>query len=81
MPPFLGPLYLLKESENVFHFFLLSLYQNKSMSKRIAADDLLFAGTSLSESIEIIFKDHLISNIIITHSITTAMSVDIPVTL
>lgn len=37
----------------------------------------MFARTSLSESVEVIFKDHLISNIsiIITRSITTAMSV------
>lgn len=62
-----------------FFFKLLSLWKNKGMSKRMFAGDL-FAGTSLSKSIEIIFKDQLISNNI-THSITTAMSVDISVAL
>lgn len=58
-----------------FFCFLYSSHLNKGTSKRTSADDLLFAGTSLSKSIEIIFKDHLISSII-THSIATAMSVD-----
>lgn len=69
-----------REWKCLLHFFpfLYSTCLNKGMNERTSADDLLFAGSSLSISIEIIFKDHLISNII-THGITAAMSVDVSV--
>ena len=44
--------------------FHCSSHLNIGISKRTSADDLLFAGTSLSKPIEIIFKDQFINNLI-----------------